>query len=210
MGMTFPRQFDDDIAATTEGILRRYTGVTLAQVDTQRLVLELLDMVYRYRIKLPTKYFLVLRGLMTVEGTGRELYPDFNVFEVAEPYVRRMALRRYSPRTLVGEGVETAGEIVDIVGRYPYQLSEVLDEVQETLVSVRHQAEMVESGITGMVRTVNRVAAAIFVAALLIASSRIDFGPTLFGVPVFSALLFFTSFVIGTGLLVGILRSGYL
>jgi ubiquinone biosynthesis protein len=210
LGMQFERQYDDDIAAATEGILRRYTGVTLAQVDTQRLVNELLDMVYRYHIKLPTKYFLVLRGLITVEGTGRELYPDFNVFEVAEPYVRRMAVRRYSPRTLAGEGAEYAGDIVDIVGRYPYQVSEMLDEVQDTLREVRRVGDTFESGMGRTVKTFNRVAAAIVIAALVIAASRLDFGPQLWGIPVFGAILFATAFGMSFWLLFGFLRSGWL
>jgi ubiquinone biosynthesis protein len=210
LGMQFERQYDDDIAAATEGILRRYTGVTLAQVDTQRLVNELLDMVYRYHIQLPTKYFLVLRGLITVEGTGRELYPDFNVFEVAEPYVRAMALKRYSPRTLAGEGAEYAGDIVEIVGRYPYQISDALDEVQDTLREVRRLGDRADANAARSVKTFNRLAASIFVAALLIAASVIHFGPELWGIPVFGALLFATAAGMSFWLLVGFLRSGWL
>ena len=210
LGMVFERQYDDDIAAATEGILRRYTGVTLAQVDTQRLVNELLDMVYRYRIKLPTKYFLVLRGLITVEGTGRELYPDFNVFEVAEPYVRAMALRRYSPRSLAGEGIERTSEVVDIVGRYPYQVSEVLDEIQDTMREVRRFEDVLTKAVDRTSKFFNRMAVAIFIAALIIGSSRVDFGPKLFDIPVFGGLMFGTAFILGFWLLVGLLRSGWL
>jgi ubiquinone biosynthesis protein len=210
LGMVFDRQYDDDIAAATEGILHRYTGVTLAQVDTQRLVSELLDMVHRYRIKLPTKYFLVLRGLVTVEGTGRELYPDFNVFEVAEPYVRAMALRRYSPRTLAGEGIERTSEVVDIVGRYPYQVAEVLDEIQDTMREVRRFEDVLTKAVDRTSRFFNRMAVAIFIAALIIGSSRIDFGPKLFDIPVFGGLMFGTAFILGFWLLVGVLRSGWL
>jgi ubiquinone biosynthesis protein len=145
-----------------------------------------------------------------VEGTGRELYPDFNVFEVAEPYVRRMAVRRYSPRTLAGEGAEYAGDIVDIVGRYPYQVSEMLDEVQDTLREVRRVGDTFESGMGRTVKTFNRVAAAIVIAALVIAASRLDFGPQLWGIPVFGAILFATAFGMSFWLLFGFLRSGWL
>ena len=208
LGMVFSRQHDDDIATATDGILRRYTGVTLAQVDTQRLVTELLDMVYRYRIKLPTKYFLILRGLVTVEGTGRELYPDFNVFEVAEPYVRRMAMRRYSPRSLAGENVERATELVDVVGRYPYQVAELLDDIHETLTELRKIEQMVDvfSGRAG--RYFNRVAAAIFLSALIVGSSQVHIGPRVGDIPVFALMMFTTAFFLGLWLLFGLFRSG--
>jgi ubiquinone biosynthesis protein len=208
MGMVFSRQHDDDIATATDGILRRYTGVTLAQVDTQRLVTELLDMVYRYRIKLPTKYFLILRGLVTVEGTGRELYPDFNVFEVAEPYVRRMAMRRYSPRSLAGENVERATALVDVVGRYPYQVADLLDDFHETLTELRKIEQMVDmfSGRAG--KYFNRVAAAIFLSALIVGSSQVHIGPRIGDIPVFALMMFTTAFFLGLWLLFGLFRSG--
>lgn len=208
LGMQFPRQHDDDIAATTGSILRRYTGVTLAQVDTQRLITELLDMVYRYRIRLPTKYFLILRGLTTVEGTGRELYPDFNVFEVAEPYVRRMALRRFSPRTLAGENVERASDFVDVVSRYPYQLSDLMDDLHDTMTEVQRFDNILDSALHRLGRTGNRIAFAIVLAGMFLGSTRIDFGPQVFGVPVFSGLMFLLAGFLSLFFLFGLLRSG--
>src|SRR6202171_5971358 len=208
LGMSFPRQFEDDIAATTEGILRRYVGVTLAQVDTQRLVTELLDMVYRFHIKLPTKYFLILRGLITVEGTGRELYPDFNVFEVAEPYVRRMAQRRFSARSLAGENVERASDLVGLVSRYPYQLSDLFDQLQDALTEARRLEEVLDAGLSKTGRFFNRVAAAILLAALIVGSSQVRIGPKLFDIPVFALMMFTTAFFLGLWLIVGLFRSG--
>ena len=208
LGMSFPRQFEDDIAATTEGILRRYVGITLAQVDTQRLVTELLDMVYRYHIKLPTKYFLILRGLITVEGTGRELYPDFNVFEVAEPYVRRMAERRFSARSLAGENVERASDLAGLVGRYPYQLSDLFDQLQDALSEARRLEEVLDAGLSKTGRFFNRVAAAILLSALIVGSSQVRIGPKLFDIPVFALMMFTTAFFLGLWLIVGLFRSG--
>src|SRR6202171_3838697 len=208
LGMTFRREFDDDIAATTDGILARYTGVTLAQIDTQRLVTELLEMVYRYHIKLPTKYFLILRGLITVEGTGRELYPDFNVFEVAEPYVRRMAERRFSARSLAGENVERASDLVGLVGRYPYQLSDLFDQLQDALSEARRLEEVLDAGLSKTGRFFNRVAAAILLSALIVGSSQVRIGPKLFDIPVFALMMFTTAFFLGLWLIVGLFRSG--
>src|SRR6202022_4657724 len=134
----------------------------------QPLVPKPLDIALRFHIKLPTKYFLIPRGLITVEGTGRELYPDFNVFEVAEPYVRRMAQRRFSARTLAGENVERAGDLAGLVSRYPYQLSELFDQLQDTLGEAHRLEELLDAGLGRTGKFFNRVAAAIFLAALIV------------------------------------------
>jgi ubiquinone biosynthesis protein len=208
LGVTFPREFEDDIASAMGGILRRYSEVTLAQIDTQRLVTELLEMVFHYRVRLPTKYFLILRGLTTVEGTGRELYPDFNVWEVAEPYVRRMALRRYSPGTLASENTERASEFVDVLSRYPYQISELLEEVSETLRETRRLETMLDNQTAKASRYFNRLSLSVFMAALVVGSSSVHFGPRIGDVPVFGGMMFITAFLLGLWLLFGLVRSG--
>jgi ubiquinone biosynthesis protein len=208
LGVTFPREFEDEIESAMGGILRRYTGVTLAQVDTQRLVTELLDMVYRFRMRLPTKYFLIMRGITTVEGTGRELYPDFNVWEVAEPYVRRMAVRRYSPGSLANENMERASELMDVVARYPYQVSDLLEEVQDTLRETRRLEEVLDNQTAKAGRFFNRLSLAVFIAALVVSSSSVHFGPKVWDIPVFGGLLFLSAVLLGLWLLLGLVRSG--
>ncbi|MHB8510452.1 MAG: hypothetical protein ACYDGR_17720, partial [Candidatus Dormibacteria bacterium] len=163
---------------------------------------------YRYKVQLPTKYFLILRGLTTVEGTGRELYPDFNVFEVAEPYVRRLAVKRFSPRVLAGENVDRATDIIETFSRYPGQLSDVLDEVQETLRETRRIEEFIDRGLGRASRFFNRLSLAVFAAALIIASPHVTFGPHVGGVPVFAALTFWLALMLGLVLLIGLARSG--
>jgi ubiquinone biosynthesis protein len=203
-----PRQYEDEVAGAMSGIIRRYYGVTLAQIDTQRLVIELLEIFFRYKIRLPTKYILIMRGLTTVEGTGRELYRDFNVFEVAEPYVRRMALRRFSPRALASENLERATDMVDVFSRYPYQVSDVLEEIRETLQETRRLEEIVDRAVSRTSRFFNRLAAAVLMAALIIGATRVSFGPIILGIPLFSGFMFLTSVFLGLWLLFGLLRSG--
>ena len=36
-------------------------------------------------------------------SVGVELYPDFNVFEVAKPYARDLVLQRFTPQRLLGQ-----------------------------------------------------------------------------------------------------------
>jgi ubiquinone biosynthesis protein len=208
LGVVIPRGFEDDVASAIGGLLRRYYGVSLRQIDTNRMVTELLDIFYRYKIQLPTKYFLILRGLTTVEGTGRELYPDFNVFDVAEPYVRRMALRRFSPRSMAGENVDRISDLMDTLSRYPGQLSDVLEEVQETLRETRRLEELMDSGAKHAHRLMNRLALAVFVAALIIGAPQVKIGPRVLGVPLFDGLMLWMAFILSLWLVIGFLRSG--
>jgi hypothetical protein len=54
----------------------------------------------------------------------------------------------------------------------------------------------------------NRVSVAILMAALVIGASQVHFGPKVFDIPIFGALMFFAALFFGMWLLLGLLRSG--
>ena len=43
-------------------------------------------------LRLPTRFVLLDKAIATLGAVGVELYPDFNVFEVAKPYARDLML----------------------------------------------------------------------------------------------------------------------
>ena len=51
-------------------------------------------------LRLPTRYLLLDRAIATLGSVGVELYPDFNVFEVARPYARGLMLERFTPHRI--------------------------------------------------------------------------------------------------------------
>lgn len=49
------------------------------------------ELVYQYPIRIPERYSLVIRSLLTQEGICLTLKPQFHFLEVAYPYVARCA-----------------------------------------------------------------------------------------------------------------------
>ena len=47
------------------------------------------ELVYQYPIRIPERYSLVIRSLLTQEGICLTLQPSFHFLEVAYPYVAR-------------------------------------------------------------------------------------------------------------------------
>ena len=46
---------------------------------------------------------MVGKTLMTVEGVGKEIYPELDVFSEVKPYFMRLFWQRYSPEKLSEE-----------------------------------------------------------------------------------------------------------
>ena len=51
-------------------------------------------------LQLPSRFVILDKAIATLASVGQEVYPDFNVFEVAKPYARGLLAERFPPRAL--------------------------------------------------------------------------------------------------------------
>lgn len=78
----------DEAARLIDTHLRR-----TVPADVRGFATGFLTLLRRHGIAIPTGYGLLVKGLLTVEGVARGLYPDLDVVEVARPMVTRLVAR---------------------------------------------------------------------------------------------------------------------
>ncbi len=100
LGVRYPREREDEFVTELHGIYARYYGASLAEIDPLEVFREAFALIYAMNLRLPTRYVLLDKALATVSAVGVDLYPDFNVFEVAKPYARSLMLERFTPERL--------------------------------------------------------------------------------------------------------------
>ena len=74
-----------------------YGSMPLQQFDLSGALTEMTEIIRRYSILLPAGTALLLKVLITVEGSARLLSPSFSLVEVITPYQKKMIWRRLSP-----------------------------------------------------------------------------------------------------------------
>ena len=104
-----------DMELDVEDLVERYYGKSLKNMNMSKLLNEVFTIVAKYRIILPSNFTLLLKSLITIEGVGLELDPDFNIFEVAKPFVNKMLRERYDPRHLLKEALTTLGDFKSLI-----------------------------------------------------------------------------------------------
>lgn len=70
--------------------IERYVGRNLGEIKIDNLGKELMTMLYRRHVRIPRNYVLLTKAMITVEGVAKGLYPEFNIIEVARPYLFRL------------------------------------------------------------------------------------------------------------------------
>jgi predicted unusual protein kinase regulating ubiquinone biosynthesis (AarF/ABC1/UbiB family) len=71
-----------------------HLDLKLKDVKFKELTYDLADVMYDYPFRLPSNFTYIMRALMTLEGIGIIVDPEFNFFETAKPYAKEFMLKR--------------------------------------------------------------------------------------------------------------------
>jgi predicted unusual protein kinase regulating ubiquinone biosynthesis (AarF/ABC1/UbiB family) len=77
-----------------EGLFDRYLSLRLGDVKFKELIFDLAHVIYEFPFRIPASFTYIVRAIMTLEGIGTMVDPNFNFFEVARPYAKRFMFKR--------------------------------------------------------------------------------------------------------------------
>ena len=214
LGVRYPKEREDEFLAELREIYYRYYGASLSEIDPIQVIREAFQLIYSMNLELPTRFLLLDRAIATLGSVGIELYPDFNVFEVARPYARDLMLERFTPQRMLARARRDGVRYAQILAEAPLQFHDFMEEIRDGQIEVGFVHKGLDDFLENMQRVFNRLVIAMIVTGGMIGSSLIGIfatgGPHLLGVNVISIGGFALSTVLGIWLLWGVVRSGRL
>ncbi len=100
------------------------------------MVRDLVQGAMKYGIEIPPDFMLVGKSLMTIEGIGKQLDPDLDVFGEARPYFVSLLKERYSPGRIGNELWRGLEQLSRAGYDMPLQLREVLEDLRRGHLSL--------------------------------------------------------------------------
>jgi ubiquinone biosynthesis protein len=111
-------------------LAEKYLGRPLKEIDVAAMISDLMRGASKYGIEIPADFLLVGKAIMTIEGVGKEIDPDLDVFGVARPYFMDLLRKRYSPERMGMEAWRGLERLSGAAYNLPQQLREVLDDLR--------------------------------------------------------------------------------
>jgi ubiquinone biosynthesis protein len=202
-----PAEFDrSSLSVDLADYIAHYGSQSLDALDLSASLNELLDVIYRYRIGLPARMAMLLKLLVTLEGTAKLLSPKFSLLEVMKPYRKKMLLRRLSPARQIRKLRRAAWEFRHLLEILPRGLGEIMEQMQAGKFDVHLDHRGLEPSVNRLV--LGMLASALFLGSSLMISR--DVAPMLYGISVPGALAMTVSVFLGLRLWRAINKSGHL
>jgi ubiquinone biosynthesis protein len=201
----------DSLKLEIDGLVDQYHSVPLKELNISTILADLTTLLRDYHLALPPDLTLLIKSLITLEGLGRQLDPDFDLVTEFSPFLHRAIRARYAPDALVKRGWQAIVGGLEILTDLPQDLHHLLRSARSGRIQVHVNVTRLQHFGNQLDRATSRLTMGVVIAALIIGSSivmTVDRGPVLFGFPLLGLLGFLSAAVTGVWLLISIRRSG--
>lgn len=100
-------------------------GMPVNRISLARLLKQLFEISEKFDMNIQPKFLLLQKTLMTIEGTGFALYPEVNMWKLAEPWIREWAEETFGLRAKIYEYRDTIVKFANALPEIAANIKEI-------------------------------------------------------------------------------------
>lgn len=139
----------------------------------KRMRTEILELTYRYQLKIPAYLTSLMKALITVEGVGKKLDPDFNFKEVAAPLAAKVYEERLKPINLGRHFRARYHQDIEPLLEMPGNFNRLLKNTANGRLHMNLQLDLSSRLSRKMTQLVSRLSFSLIITGALIGSAMI-------------------------------------
>jgi len=162
--------FESAMRTVCEPIFERPLG----EISLGALLMRLFQTGRRFDMEIQPQLVLLQKTLLAIEGLGRQLYPELDLWDTGKPYLERWMREQVGPAAFLKKARHELPHLAETLPTLPRRVDEALGEVtrtREQIVEQQHQLgalrrEIRQSGRRGFA---TGVGGALVVSAFIVA-----------------------------------------
>ena len=134
-------EFESAIRMVCEPIFEK----PLKDISFGQLLVQLFRTAGRFNMEVQPSLVLLQKTLLNIEGLGRQLYPELDLWKTALPYLEDWNTKRLNPFTLLSKMQENIPNYIEQLPRLPFLLIKAIEqssELEAIKESIRAQQEL--------------------------------------------------------------------
>lgn len=189
------------LARDVERLLNRYANLPLQAIQATEVLEDVRPIIFEYKLHVPSNLWLLGKSLAMMEGLGRELDPDFDIFAFSRPYVNRLLRQVILPNRRQLEDLlhksMVWGDLLNEIPRTGLVLLDRLEKGRPVPLSLDKQS------LDRMDTLATRLALSLIIAGMTVGIGVVI--PTLGNTGTWLRALLIASFVVALGLGIGVM-----
>ena len=134
------KAFQNDV----EEVLDFVHKSSLKNIDVAKLVHKMTDTLKKNRINMPDYLYLLLKGIILIEGVGRTINPELDIVKSLQPFTKKIIFNKISPKKLVKSGSQKLMSLTENIEEIPQELRSLLQKLDENKFTVTTESKSIE------------------------------------------------------------------
>jgi ubiquinone biosynthesis protein len=139
-GWVAPGTRIDEVESAFRTVCEPIFNRPLKDISFGQFLVRLFSVARRFDMEVQPQLILLQKTLLNIEGLGRELYPDLDLWETAQPILQEWMRERVSGRAIVERLREQLPEVGETIQEFPQVIHAILQRAAEgrLQVEVKH------------------------------------------------------------------------
>ncbi len=130
----------DELESAVRSVCEPIFNKPLAEISFAQVMLRLFDTARRFNMEIQPQLILLQKTLFNIEGLGRELYPELDLWKTAHPILRRWMDEQVGGRAMLKNLREDLPQIREALRELPGVIRYLSGQISHGKLQVRVQA----------------------------------------------------------------------
>ena len=163
----------EELVDEIQDLVDDYLDRALRDVNIAELFSDMITLVVSHGITVPTSLMMVAKALLTIEGVGMHLYPEFTLQPALEEASRKVVMHRLRPENLAREASTFGLEYLELIRDTPSDVSGIMRMLRTGQLTIGFRLRGLEP-VRGTLDNIGyRLVFGLVLAALMISSALI-------------------------------------
>ncbi|MEQ3665422.1 AarF/UbiB family protein [Olleya sp.] len=206
MAITYSIKNEKQLERDIYGIFEIIDTSSLQSLDLGLITKKLKNIFKDNEVEFPDYIYLLMKGIVLIEGIGRKLDPEINVYQIMEPYAIEIVQKKMSLKYNITKGINTFKNVSESFASLPEEVQSLIQKIKNNDLAITHNV----TGVFEVKNAIDRLVFAIIISALSVGSSILvmaDMPPKIYGTPVLGFVGFLISAVLGLSIAISILKK---
>lgn len=159
--------FESEVANTVSP----FVGLALGEIRSGAMLWDLARMAAKHGAPLPRELVLFMKTLVTFEGIGHHLDPDFEIIRSSQKMAGKIVADMYSPDNLKERAIAILRDVGGLARTAPFQLRRLLKAAIEGDLQLNVRVDELDRLVSSVDRISSRFSLSLIASAFIIGAS---------------------------------------
>jgi ubiquinone biosynthesis protein len=191
-------------------VLDSHLVASLSDLRLGQLVLEVTEMIRKYQLQIPTDLFMMIKALVTAEGTVKLINPEMDLATELRPHLKRLATQRFSPEAILRGARDFLLKMAAAPTRFPKRIGDIVEKMERGKLRIGFEHRNLGGLQFTLEKIFSRLTMGVILGAMIIGSSLIittGIPPIVYGYPLLGLAGYLISAILGMWLIFDILHN---